>query len=151
MKLNAATGKRGKRSIKRGWKRCNVKSWKFANSCERPLECLKKKWEKGKERARETGCSKIGHGVIERGTPLKKWGRNSEGTRKTGNTRLRKREEVKVSLVKRMEAKKENYIKKLERSRVWWYSAAGMQHGELSEEWSVSLSPLFFFYSPFYF
>lgn len=46
-------------------------------------------------------------------------GGDAEGTRKAGRTRLRKREkEVKVSLVKRMEAKKENYIKKLERSRV---------------------------------
>lgn len=45
-------------------------------------------------------------------------GGDVEGMRKAGKTRLRKREEVKVSLVKRMEAKKENYIKKLEHSRV---------------------------------
>lgn len=66
-----------------------------------------------------------------------------EGTRKAGRTRLRKREkEVKVSLVKRMEAKKENYIKKLERVvGCDGTRAAGMQHGGLSEEWFVSLVP----------
>jgi len=38
-----------------------------------------------------------------------------------------------------MEAKKENYIKKLKYKSVRWYSAAGMQHGG-PEERSVSLS-----------
>lgn len=72
-------------------------------------------------------------------------GSDADGTRKAGKTQPQKREkEVKVSLVKRMEVKKENYIKKLERSRVWWYSATGMQHGGLSKEWSVSYSFSFF-------
>lgn len=46
-----------------------------------------------------------------------------------------------------MEAKKENYIKKLERSRVWWYSAAGMQHGGFPKNGLSLFLPLFPFYS----
>lgn len=86
---------------------------------------------KEKERERKTRCSKLVHEAIERESGIiGKVEERCRGQEKQEHRFQKEEKEAKVSLVKRMEAKKENYIKELECSRgvmvlgcwyaTWW-------------------------------